>query len=130
LFRSPGRHRHAVPAARFTPGRRRCGAPAVRGAPVSAASAPRAPRPLPPVAAEVDASLAAIDAELDWLIALTPLGTDALWEDFDASGRTRVAPLRYAEPVLDMDAMARRLGELPVDRVESPLLKGVLAEKQ
>lgn len=87
-------------------------------------------RPLPPVAAEVDASLAAIDAELDWLIALTPLGTDALWEDFEASGRTRVAPLRYAEPVLDMDAMRQRLGELPVDRIESPLLKGVLAEKQ
>jgi len=87
-------------------------------------------RPLPPVAAEVDASLAAIDAELDWLIALTPLGTDRLWEDFEASGRRRVPPLRYAEPVLDMDALATRLAELPVDRVESPLLKGVLAEKQ
>lgn len=97
---------------------------------MSAANAPQATRPLPPVAAEVDASLAAIDAELDWLIALTPLGTDALWEDFDASGRTRVAPLRYAEPVLDMDAMEQRLGELPVERIESPLLKGVLAEKQ
>ena len=97
---------------------------------MSAANAPQATRPLPPVAAEVDAALAAIDAELDWLIALTPLGTDALWEDFDASGRTRVAPLRYAEPVLDMDAMEQRLGELPVERIESPLLKGVLAEKQ
>ena len=97
---------------------------------MSAANAPQATRPLPPVAAEVDASLAAIDAELDWLIALTPLGTDALWEGFDASGRTRVAPLRYAEPVLDMDAMEQRLGELPVERIESPLLRGVLAEKQ
>ncbi|NLB57690.1 MAG: DUF1704 domain-containing protein [Gammaproteobacteria bacterium] len=97
---------------------------------MSAANAPQATRPLPPVAAEVDAALAALDAELDWLIALTPLGTDALWEDFDASGRTRVAPLRYAEPVLDMDAMEQRLGELPVERIESPLLKGVLAEKQ
>lgn len=97
---------------------------------MSAAGSQRAPRPLPPVAAEVDASLAAIDAELDWLIALTPLGTDALWEDFDASGRSRVAPLRYAEPVLDMGAMAQRLDELPMERIESPLLKGVLAEKQ
>ena len=88
------------------------------------------PRDLPPVAAEVDASLAAIDSELDWLIALTPLGTDQLWEEFEASGRTRVPPLRYATPVLDMDAMEKRLGELPVDRIESPLLRGVLAEKQ
>ena len=87
-------------------------------------------RPLPPVAAEVDAALAAIDAELDWLVALSPLGTDALWEDFDASGHTRVAPLRYAEPVLDMEAMRKRLGELPMERIESPLLAGVLGEKQ
>ncbi|MDH5833471.1 tyrosine/phenylalanine carboxypeptidase domain-containing protein [Luteimonas kalidii] len=87
-------------------------------------------RELPPVAAEIDAALLAIDAELDWLIALNPLGTDRLWEEFEASDRTRVAPLRYAEPVLDLDAMRRRLLTLPVDRIESPLLAGVLAEKQ
>jgi len=97
---------------------------------VSAAGGRDAPRALPPVAAEVDASLAALDAELDWLIALTPLGTDELWDAFEASGRTRVPPMRYAEPVLDMQALEQRLRELPVDRIESPLLKGVLAEKQ
>ena len=93
---------------------------------------PRRPDPggLPPVAADVDAALLAIDAELDWLLALNPLGTDALWEEFEASGRTRVSPLRYAEPVLDLDAMRRRLLALPVDRVESPLLAELLAEKQ
>ena len=87
-------------------------------------------RPLPPVAADVDAALLAIDAELDWLLALNPLGTDALWDEFEASGRTRVSPLRYAEPVLDLDAMRRRLLSLPVDRIESPLLAELLAEKQ
>src|SRR5699024_3785359 len=112
-------HGTACPAPRPA-GRRRRGASAVRGAPVSGGS-----QPLPPVAAEVDAALAAIDAELDWLVALSPLGTDALWEDFDASGHTRVAPLRYAEPVLDMEAMRKRLGELPMERIESPLLAGV-----
>ena len=88
------------------------------------------PRPLPPVAAEVDAALIEIDAGLDWLIALTPLGTDALWEDFEASGRRRVAPLRYAEPPAGLDAMRERLLALPVERIESPLLAGVLGEKQ
>ena len=88
------------------------------------------PRPLPPVASEVDLALADIDAGLDWLLALTPLGTDALWDDFEASGHARVAPLRYAEPSLDLDAMRQRLHELPVARIESPLLEGVLAEKQ
>ncbi|MGY0559297.1 flavohemoglobin expression-modulating QEGLA motif protein [Luteimonas sp. A277] len=87
-------------------------------------------QPLPPVAAEVDTSLAAIDAELDWLLALTPLGTDALWEAFEAADRTRVPALRYAEPVLDLETMRKRLGELPVEKIESPLLAGVLREKQ
>jgi len=88
------------------------------------------PRALPPVAADVDAALLAMDAELDWLLALNPLGTDELWDEFEASGRTRVSPLRYAEPVLDLDAMRRRLLSLPVDRIESPLLSELLAEKQ
>jgi uncharacterized protein (TIGR02421 family) len=87
-------------------------------------------RALPPVADAVDAALAGLDAEIDWLLALTPLGTDALWEDFKASGHTRVAPLRYIEPVLDPDAIRQRLLALPVARVESPLLAGVLGEKQ
>ena len=89
-----------------------------------------APRPLPPVAAEVDAALIELDSGLDWLIALTPLGTDALWEDFEASGRRRVAPLRYYEPPAGLEAMRERLLSLPVDRIESPLLAGVLGEKQ
>ena len=53
-------------------------------------------QPLPPVAAGVDAALADIDAGLDWLLALTPLGTDARWDEFEASGHARVSPLRYA----------------------------------
>ena len=87
-------------------------------------------RALPPVAAEVDVALLAIDAELDWLLALNPLGTDALWEEFDASGHTRVSPLRYPEPVLDLDAVRRRLLDLPIERIESPLLAQLLGEKQ
>lgn len=85
---------------------------------------------LPPVADEVDAGLADIDAELDWLMALNPLGTDALWEEFNASRRKHVSPLRYAEPVVDLDALRERLLDLPMDGVESPLLAGVLSEKQ
>lgn len=97
---------------------------------MSAERTPAGLRPLPPVAAEVDGALVAIDAELDWLLALNPLGTDALWEEFDASGHAHVSPLRYAEPALDLGAMRRRLLALPVERIESPLLAGVLAEKQ
>src|SRR5690606_23498309 len=138
----PGRHRRGVCHARRPAGggrRRAPGLPpagrcAVRGMPQSAqgANEPVSPagRPLPPVAAQVDAGLARLDAELDWLLALTPLGTDALWQDFDARGRTQVAPLRYAEPALDLEALRARLRALPVERVESPLLAGLLGEKQ
>jgi len=87
-------------------------------------------RQLPPVAAEVDVALAEIDAGLDWLLALTPLGTDALWDEFVASGHAQVSGLRYAEPALDLSAMRTRLLELPVERIESALLAGVLGEKQ
>ncbi|WP_165967302.1 tyrosine/phenylalanine carboxypeptidase domain-containing protein [Luteimonas aestuarii] len=78
----------------------------------------------------MDTALAVMDAELDWLLALNPLGTDALWQEFDASRRRHVSPLRYADPVVDLTALRRRLLDLPVDEIESPLLAGVLAEKQ
>ena len=97
---------------------------------MSAPAPRRVPRALPPVAAGVDAALADIDAGLDWLLALTPLGTDALWEEFAASGHARVSPLRYAEPALELSAMRKRLLDLPVECIESPLLAGVLGEKQ
>ncbi|MGH8072533.1 MAG: hypothetical protein ACREO4_00480, partial [Lysobacter sp.] len=45
-------------------------------------------RPLPPVAARVDAELARMDGEVDWLLALSPIGNDALWDSFEASGHT------------------------------------------
>ncbi|MCK9489509.1 MAG: DUF1704 domain-containing protein [Xanthomonadales bacterium] len=90
----------------------------------------RPTRQLPPVAAEVDAALVEIDARLDWLLALTPLATDALWQDFQASGWTRVAALRYSEPALDLTAMRRQLRALPIEDIESPLLASVLSEKE
>ncbi|MCD9046628.1 tyrosine/phenylalanine carboxypeptidase domain-containing protein [Luteimonas sp. MHLX1A] len=88
------------------------------------------PRPLPPIAAGVDAALARMDAELDWLMALSPVGNVELWEAFEGSGRTAMPELRYIDLDIDLHAARRRLLELPVDRVESPLLSGLLAEKQ
>lgn len=89
-------------------------------------------RPLPPTAARVDAELARLDAQIDWLLALTPIAGDALWAGFEASGRTRVAPLRYVDLSLDLREVRARLDALPLDDVEreSPLLSGLLAEKQ
>jgi len=87
-------------------------------------------RPLPPVAARVDAELARMDGEVDWLLALSPIGNDALWDSFEASGHTSVAPLQYIDLDVDLHAARERLRALPVEDIESPLLSGLLSEKQ
>ena len=99
--------------------------------PVTAAHPPMsACRPLPPVAARVDAELARMDGELDWLLALSPIRNDALWDSFEASGHTRIEPLQYIDLELDLHAAREALQALPVEDIESPLLSGLLSEKQ
>lgn len=87
-------------------------------------------RPLPRVAAQVDAELARMDGEIDWLLALSPIHNDRLWQAFQDSGRRSVPPLEYAELGLDLAAARKALLSLPMDRIESPLLEGLLLEKQ
>ncbi|MDH5823735.1 DUF1704 domain-containing protein [Luteimonas sp. RD2P54] len=87
-------------------------------------------RELPPVAARVDDALARLDAKIDWLLALSPIGNAALWESFEASGRTAVPPLSYIDLDLDLHQTRQELLALPIEEIESPLLSGLLAEKQ
>src|SRR5690606_1994123 len=47
-----------------------------------------------------------------------------------ASGFREVPPLSYGGRAIDLAAMRMRLQALPVARIESPLLKAVLAGKQ
>jgi len=91
-----------------------------------------AARPLPPVAARVDAELARIDAEVDWLLALSPIHNDALWDSFEDNGHTAIPPLQYIDLEVDLHAEHERLRALPLDDVESEsaLLSGLLSEKQ
>ncbi|MEG3190896.1 tyrosine/phenylalanine carboxypeptidase domain-containing protein [Lysobacter sp. D1-1-M9] len=89
-----------------------------------------AARPLPPVAAQVDAALARMDGEIDWLLALSPIHNDALWRSFEDSGRTAIPPLDYLDLDLDLHAAREALLALPVEEVESALLQGLLSEKQ
>ncbi|MGY1425959.1 flavohemoglobin expression-modulating QEGLA motif protein [Lysobacter sp. A289] len=91
---------------------------------------PRVTRPLPPIAARVDVELARMDGEVDWLLALSPIGNDQLWSSFEASGYTAIEPLQYIDLEVDLHAVRERLRGLPVDDIESPLLSGLLSEKQ
>lgn len=85
---------------------------------------------LPPTAAAVDRELARLDAEVDWLLALSPIQNDVLWKDFQASGFQRIGQLRYAPVHLDLHATREELLELPVEDIESPVLSALLSEKQ
>ncbi len=87
-------------------------------------------QPLPPVAAQVDQDLARMDARIDWLMALSPIGNQALWEGFEASGRQQIGPLQYIDLEIDLHEARQELLALPVDQIESPLLSTLLAEKQ
>ena len=87
-------------------------------------------RPLPPVAARVDAALVQLDRDIDWLLALSPIGNDGLWQAFEASGHREVPPLRYIDLATDLDEARQRLDALPLDDIESTLLTGLLSEKQ
>ncbi|MDQ3494232.1 MAG: flavohemoglobin expression-modulating QEGLA motif protein [Pseudomonadota bacterium] len=94
------------------------------------ASTAVAARPLPPIAARIDAALACMDAEIDWLLALSPIHNEALWRSFEASGRSEIPALRYNDLDLDLHATREKLLALPMEDIESPLLSALLAEKQ
>ncbi|MBB4659982.1 tyrosine/phenylalanine carboxypeptidase domain-containing protein [Parvularcula dongshanensis] len=88
------------------------------------------PRSLPPVAARVDAALLEIDREVDWLVALSPLGNDAMWHDFVESGFAEEPVLRYPAQREDLHELRERLLSLPVEEIEEGPLEAILQEKQ
>ena len=91
---------------------------------------PPAARSLPPVTSDVDRALARIDREVDWLSALSPVGNDAMWHAFAASGFTDAPTLRYPEQRADLTALRAELRALPVDEIEEPAFEALLREKQ
>lgn len=97
---------------------------------MSVAAANMEYRPLPPVSRHVDATLAQIDAKVDWLTAVSPIHNDALWHSFEDSGRASIAPLQYPRPRSDLRALRSELERLPMEDVESAVIEGLLREKQ
>ena len=91
---------------------------------------PRPPQPLPPIAAGVDRALAEMDGEVDWLLALSPIDNEAMWNAFADSGYREMPELKYIDLETDLDDVRRRLDALPIGSVESPLLRRLLDEKR
>lgn len=87
-------------------------------------------QPLPPVAERVDRELARMDGEVDWLLALSPIDNEAMWNAFADSGYRHLPKLKYIDLEVDLGDVQRRLRALPVEEVESPLLEALLGEKR
>jgi hypothetical protein len=79
---------------------------------------------------ESDRALAEIGASFDVLLAVTPVNTDAAWEEFERSGRAQAPTLRYRMLALDPELGKRRLYDLPLDRLEDPVLAQLLRDKR
>lgn len=87
-------------------------------------------KPLPPTARLVDEEMARISRELDWLKAVSPLDTAALWDDFRESGCREAPQFHYPELEIDIGHTRQRLLDLPIREVEDAVLEALLAEKQ
>ncbi|HZD53516.1 MAG TPA: tyrosine/phenylalanine carboxypeptidase domain-containing protein [Woeseiaceae bacterium] len=97
---------------------------------MSTEAAQAIPRPLPPTARYVDGEMARISRAFDWLQAVSPLATPALWDDFRAGGCRTGPQFRYPEPDIDIARTREGLLELPIREIEDPVLEALLAEKQ
>lgn len=79
---------------------------------------------------ESDRALAAIDSAFDFLLAVTPVNSEAAWEEFCASGRTRAPVLHYRLLEVDPPLLKRELYRLPLERLEDPVLAQLLHDKR
>jgi uncharacterized protein (TIGR02421 family) len=90
----------------------------------------RVPPQLPTVAALVDAEMVRTSRDVDWLRAVTPCGTQQLWEEFRSGGCKITPRFQYRDLAIDIAATRKRLLALPVREIEDPLFQALLAEKQ
>lgn len=77
-----------------------------------------------------DLALAEIGVSFDFLLAVTPVNTDEAWHQFSASGRKVAPKLHYRMLELDPALGKRRLYDLPLDRLEDPVLAQLLHDKR
>ena len=78
----------------------------------------------------VDQALAKIDAAFDFLLLTTPVNSGEAWEAFRASGFEEAPVFRYRPLPVDPELLKRDLFDVPVERVDDPVLAWIFREKQ
>ncbi len=79
---------------------------------------------------EVDARLGEVSASFDLLLQVTPLNGEEAWESFRARGCSEPPAFVYRPLPFDPERQKRALFDVPVSRVEDPLLAFLFREKQ
>lgn len=79
---------------------------------------------------ESDRALSLLDERFDFLLAVTPINTDAAWEEFCGSKYTCTPVFKYRMLEIDPDLGKRELYALPIERLEDPVLAELLRDKR
>lgn len=79
---------------------------------------------------QADQDLAEIEGSFDALLGVTPVNTAEAWQEFCASGHERAPALRYRMLAVDPELVKRRLYDLPLERLEDPVLALLLRDKR
>jgi uncharacterized protein (TIGR02421 family) len=79
---------------------------------------------------EVDAALAEVAGQIDYLLAITPTDTDIAWRRFEEAGHGEEPAFHYRPLTVDPDLVKRTLYEIPIEDVEDPTLAALFRAKR
>jgi len=89
------------------------------------------PRRLLKATRQADRRLSAIAGRIDYLLAITPLNTDAAWAEFRDGGFAVDPTFHYRPLTVDPDLLKRALYAVPLEDVEDPTLAAIFrAQRQ
>jgi uncharacterized protein (TIGR02421 family) len=77
-----------------------------------------------------DHELCRIGSSFDFLLDVTPVNSASAWEDFCAGGRKNPPTFRYRMLAVDPELAKRDLYQLPLERLEDPVLALLLRDKR
>lgn len=78
----------------------------------------------------VDERLAEVYGAFDLLLQVTPVNTDEAWTAFRESGCSGAPSLEYRPLPFDPEHLKRRLFDVPIEKINDPLLADLFREKQ
>jgi len=79
---------------------------------------------------KVDAGLAAVADQFDFLLQVTPVNATAAWQTFSTKGYSRKPLFLYRPLEIDPVILKRQLYRIPLERIEDPAIALIFREKQ